>query len=135
MVEQQESSSPEVCHHINTKRVQSNQFETDKNNINVQVHQMDFAMVYKCEYQNEIQRTLWSRGSTNLFTKASMNNGHTKSFLICTKKLDKDKETVLVVVEQVCDCLLIDNNKKYLEELSGQMDLHLNLNTDLLLRL
>ena len=64
-----------------------------------------------------------------------MNNGHTKSFLICTKKLDKDKETVLVVVEQVCDCLLIDNNKKYLEELSGQMDLHLNLNTDLLLRL
>ena len=64
-----------------------------------------------------------------------MNNRHTKSFLICTKKLDKDKETVLVVVEQVCDCLLIDNNKKYLEELSGQMDLHLNLNTDLLLRL
>ena len=64
-----------------------------------------------------------------------MNNRHTKSFLICTKKLDKDKETVLVVVEQVCDCLLIDNNKKYLEELSGQMDLHLNLKTDLLLRL
>lgn len=55
VVEQLEKSFAEVCRHINTNRVQANHFETNKNNTNVRVLQMDFTMTYECEYQNEIQ--------------------------------------------------------------------------------
>ena len=47
VVEQLESSFQEVCHHINTKSVQANQSETDKNNINTQILQIDFVMAYE----------------------------------------------------------------------------------------
>ena len=94
-MEQLESSFPEICHHTNTKHVQVNQLETDKININARVLQMNFAIAYVCEDQNEIQSALWSMGNIKLFTAASVNNGHKKPFLICTNCKRKDKELSL----------------------------------------
>ena len=87
-------------------------------------------MAYKCEYQNKTQNALWSLGNVNLVTAASMNNGHTKSIQICTNCKNKNKKTVLVFVEYLYDCLMIDNNKKDFEEIT---DLHLNFKISLLL--
>ena len=43
--------------------------------VGVRVLQMDFAMNYACEYQNEVQSALWSRESVMLFTAAVILNG------------------------------------------------------------
>ena len=47
-------------------------------------------MAYQCEYQNEVQSTLWTRGSVNLFTCALYHRSSTKTF-ICTNYRGKDK--------------------------------------------
>lgn len=94
-----QASFPEVCNHVNTKRIQANQFESDKKKPKARVLQMDFAMAYECEYQNEVQSALWTRGSVNLLTAACTVDGQTQTFLICTDSKHKDKNTVLVFVE------------------------------------
>ena len=43
-----QASFPEVCNHVNTKRIQANQFENDKNKPKARLLQMDFAMAYEC---------------------------------------------------------------------------------------
>ena len=61
-----EASFQEVLVHVNTKRIHTKEFEADKNKKNVRVLQMDFVMVYKCMYQDEVHSALWSRGDVNL---------------------------------------------------------------------
>jgi hypothetical protein len=58
----------EVQAHVRTKKIQSNLFQQIKNDQNCSMLQIDFAMSYTCEFQNEIQSALWSRQSVNLFT-------------------------------------------------------------------
>ena len=43
-----------VLTHVNIKRIQNLQFQEDLQNPEVRVLQIDFAMSYSCEYQNEI---------------------------------------------------------------------------------
>lgn len=47
--------------HVLVKRVQSAAFEKDKKSYNRRVIQVDFAMNFSAEVQNEIQSALWSR--------------------------------------------------------------------------
>ena len=47
-----------ISYHIGLKRVQAEEFAKDKNNEAVRILQMDFAMNFSCEYQNEVQRAL-----------------------------------------------------------------------------
>ena len=78
------------------------------------VLQIDFAMAYSCEYQNEIQSALWSRNSINLFTAALYsNNLPCKSFLIVTNSQDKGKDSVFVFVNKLINLLpnFSDNEK------------------------
>ena len=63
------------------KRIQAKAFEVDKNKNNVRVHQMDFTMAYEYMYQDEVQSALWSRGSVNLFTVASISKAQSKAYL------------------------------------------------------
>ena len=44
--------------HINVKRIQAHDFEDDKKTSFVRILQVDFAMNYSCEYQNEVQSAL-----------------------------------------------------------------------------
>ena len=48
-------------------------------------------MAYQCEYQNEVQSTLWTRGSVNLFTCALYHRSTTKPLVIFTNYKGKDK--------------------------------------------
>ena len=59
-----------ILHHINTKKIQASEFNRDKTDPSKRVLQIDYAMAYTCEYQDEVQSALWGRGSVNLFTAA-----------------------------------------------------------------
>ena len=48
--------------HVNTKRIQAKDFEDDKTDDEARIPQINFAMNYSCEYQNEVQSALWSSG-------------------------------------------------------------------------
>ena len=69
-----------IIAHINTKRVQAQEFESDKKRENVRVLQIDFAMNYSCEYQVEVQSALWSRASITLFTAAAITKDSCQCF-------------------------------------------------------
>ena len=74
-----------------TKWIQASEFNQDKADPTKRVLQIDYAMAYTCEYQDEVQSALWGRGSVNLFTSAVSHNGITKTFLFCTNYKNKDK--------------------------------------------
>ena len=67
---------------------------------------MDFAMMYECMHQDEAQSALWSRGSVNLFTAASISNAQSKTYLISTDSKQKDKNSILVFVEYIYENFL-----------------------------
>ena len=48
-------------------------FEKDKLYPNHMLLQIDLAVLYSCEYQNEIASALWSCRSVNLFKAATYN--------------------------------------------------------------
>lgn len=85
-----------MMNHVNLKRIQADEFQKDKLNENVRILQVDFAMSFGCEYQNEVQSALWSRTSVLLFTAASFYKGNCQTYLICSDANAKDKDTVLV---------------------------------------
>ena len=106
VVELFEASFQENLVHVNTKRIQAKEFEADKSNKNVKVLQMDFAMAYECMYQDDVQSALWSRGSVNLFTAASISNAQSKTYLISTDSKQKDKNSILVFDEYIYENFL-----------------------------
>ena len=61
--------------------------------------QIDFAMSYSCEYQNEIQSAVWSHESVMLFTAAMTYKAECKTFLILSDSRDKGKDTVAVFID------------------------------------
>ena len=91
--------------HVYTKRVQAEDFEDDKE-CGVRVLQMNFAMNYACEYQNEVQSALWSRESVMLFTAAVILNGQVDTYIICSDSNDKGKHTVLAYIDHLYDHIL-----------------------------
>ena len=81
----------EIVNYVNAKRIQAQAFHDDINDPNARVLQIDFAMAYQCEYQNEVQSPLWTRGTVNLFTCALYHHSTTKTFVICTSYIGKKK--------------------------------------------
>lgn len=90
---------PQMMLHVNTKRVQHSEFETDKKNVAVRILQIDFAMSFSSEYQNEIQSALWSRTSVLLFTAAVFCGENCKTYVICSDTKNKDKDTIFVFLD------------------------------------
>ena len=68
---------------------------------NTHVLQIEFAMIYSCEYQNEIQSDLWSLRNVMLFTAALTYKSVCKTFLIVSDSHDKDKDTIGVFVWRI----------------------------------
>ena len=58
--------------HVRIKHIQAAAFEREKKDPNCSVLQMDFAMNYSCQYQNEIMSALWSRASVGFFCTAAL---------------------------------------------------------------
>jgi len=96
--------------HVRVKRIQEAEFENDKKA--ARVLQIDFAMAYQCEYQDEVQSALWSRQSVTLFTAAVFHCGETKSLVICSDTKNKDKTTVLAFLFEVYEKFIehVDNS-------------------------
>ena len=59
-----------ILTNINIKHIQSAQFQADLENTNACILQIDFAMSYSWEFENEIQSVLWTCQSVMLFTTA-----------------------------------------------------------------
>jgi len=91
--------------HINTKRIQAQDFKDDKIDEEARILQIDFAMNYSCEYQNEVQSALWSRGSVMLFTAAVTYKTDCKTYLICSNSSDKGKNTIAVFLSTLYELI------------------------------
>ena len=92
-------SLPEAQEHTRVKRIQSDAFEMLKETN--RILQIDFAMAYSCEYQDEIQSALWSRASVTLFTAAVFYKRTTKTYLICSDTKDKGKDTIYAFINKL----------------------------------
>ena len=88
-----------VLTHVNIKRIHSLQLQEDLQNPEACVLQIDFAMSYSCEYQNEIQSAIWSHESVMLFTAAMTYKAECKTFLILSDSRDKGKDTPAVFID------------------------------------
>jgi hypothetical protein len=100
-----------ILTHVNTKRIQAEEFENDKKSENKRVLQIDFAMNYSCEYQSEIQSALWSRASVTLFTAAAITKDSCQSYLICSDTREKDKDTVAAFLFALYEGHLFPNDE------------------------
>ena len=108
---------PRFVLHVNTKRIQQKEFQKDLKDENVRTLQVDFAMNYSCEYQDEVQSALWGRGSVTLFTAAVVQPGcECKTFLICSDTKDKGKDTVAVFINHLYE------NYIFMEECSATQE-------------
>ena len=95
--------------HINVKRIQAHDFEDDKKTPFVRILQVDFAMNYSCEYQNEVQSALWSLGAVMLFTAAVTYQDQCQTYLICSNSMDKGKNTIAVFLDTLYEKIFSDD--------------------------
>ena len=102
--------------HQNVKRIQAEAFQEDIKNTSKCVLQVDYAMAYQCELQNEAMGALWTRGSVNLFTCAVYGNSDTKTLIFGTNYKGKDKFSTGMFVEILYRDYILPN-QNILEEI------------------
>lgn len=93
---------PEFREHVRIKRIQSASFDEARKCVDGSVLQMDFAMAYSCEYQDESQTALWGRNNVNLFTMALFDNKDKCWSFIGITESDKNKDTIYTFVSKIC---------------------------------
>ena len=98
------------------KRIQAAEFQNDLKDESMRVLQIDYAMAYQCEMQDEIMGALWSRGSVNLFTCAIYHNSETKTMLFCTNYKGKDKFSTGLFLKKIYQDHLSHDDTKIEEE-------------------
>ena len=81
--------------HVRVKKKQEKEFKDDQEKEDIRIVQMDFAMSYICEYQDEIQKALWHRNTVMLFTVAVFLNGDCSTYVIVSNAKEKDKNTIV----------------------------------------
>ncbi|GBM13664.1 hypothetical protein AVEN_148187-1 [Araneus ventricosus] len=98
--------------HVKIKRIQADAFQSDIKQSDTIVLQVDFAMSYSCEWQNEIQSALWSRENVTLFTSALFeNNQKTHCYLIVSDTKDKSKLSVSAFILKLLEIIKFQANK------------------------
>ena len=91
---------PTFQQHVRIKRIQEARFLEDKAKANVGVTQIDFAMAYSCEYQNETESALWTRATINLFTLARFVNQEVTCHLFVLDNYKKDKDAIFACLQK-----------------------------------
>lgn len=97
--------------HVHIKRIQAAAFQSDIQQKDTIVLQVDFAMNYSCEWQAEIQSALWSRQSVTLFTAAVFEKQKTKCYLIVSDTKDKSKQTVSAFITKLIEHIEFESIK------------------------
>ena len=100
------SSFKTVLLHINTKRIQAEEFEKDKADPTKQALQNDYAMAYQCMYQDEVSGALWSRESIILLTCALTHTEPTTTMVICTDYKSQNKFSNETFLEHLYDNII-----------------------------
>lgn len=85
--------------HVRIKRIQHEKFKSDQQAKNVRIINIDFAMNFSAEGQEEIQSALWSRASVVLFTVAIQCNQEVQLLLIVSDFKAKDKNAVFAYLD------------------------------------
>ena len=91
VLDEVQESCGKVKEHQNVKRSQASEFQKDLMDDSGRVLQIDYAMAYQCELQNETMGALWTRGSVNLFACAIYHRSETKPIIFCTDYKRKAK--------------------------------------------
>ena len=100
--------------HINIKCIQSSQFRTDSANWNVCVLQINFAMSYSCEYQDQVQSATWSRESVIFFNAEMTYKSQSQIYLIVSDKRDKGKDIVVVFIDFLHENCCVHKCEEYI---------------------
>ena len=101
VVEWFQETFEKVKAHQNTKVIQAAEFQANINDPKKRVLQIDYAMAYQCELQNEVMGALWTRGSVNLFTCAVYHNSTTNTLIFGTDYKGKDKFSTGLFIEKL----------------------------------
>ena len=110
VLDEVQESFGKVKEHQNVKRNQACEFQKDLMDDSVRVLQIDYAMAYQCELQNETMRALWARGSANLFTCAIYHRSETKTMIFCTDYKGKDKFSTGVFLNMIYSDFMSPND-------------------------
>ena len=107
-----------IVNHINVKRIQAAEFERDKNDEKKRVVQIDYAMNFTSEWQDEIQSALWHRCSVTLFTIAIYGKDFEKTALICSDTKCKNMSSTWAFLDHIYKELIdmSDDKSKNMEE-------------------
>ena len=100
------SSFKTVLLHINTTRIETEEFEKDKTDPKKQTLQIDYAMAYQCIYQDEVSGALWSWESINLLTCGLTHTKPTTTMVICTDDKPKNKFSNGTFLEYLYDNII-----------------------------
>ena len=96
-------------HHTYVKRVQAEEFRTEresvKSNTNKVVVQVDFAENYTTKLQNEIQSAYWACNQVTLFTVCVWEKGGVHSLVFVSDYLSHDKCAVNYFLQQILNWL------------------------------
>jgi hypothetical protein len=92
--------------HCHIKRLQSKQYELDKELASLQdsdiaVLQMDFAENYACIAQDEIQSAHWNQNQVTLFTTVTWLKGEVMSKVIVSDCMQHTKSSVMVFLDEI----------------------------------
>ena len=99
-----------VLEHVRIRRIQSDLFQKMKVAKDQSILQIDFAMAYSCEYQNEVQSAMWSLQSVNLFTAAFFSVGqYDSSYDFVTESKDKGKNSAIIFLKKFLS--IVDHRK------------------------
>lgn len=85
--------------HVNTKRIQFEEFKKDSKSTNLRILNIDFAQNFSAEVQQEVQAGLWSRASVLIFTASVQLNDNDTSYAIVSDSKVKDKRSVFTFLK------------------------------------
>ena len=91
VVDEFQKGFSDISQHVNVKRIQVKEFHRDISDPKKRVVQVDYAMSYQCELQDEIMSGLWHRCSVTLFTVAVNVREIVATALIVSDSKNKDK--------------------------------------------
>ena len=100
------SMSKKFLVHGHIKRLQSKQYELDKELASLQdsdiaVLQMDFAENYACLVQDEIQSAHWNQNKVTLFTTVTWLKGEVMSKVIVIDCMQHTKSPVMIFLDEI----------------------------------
>ena len=96
---------------MKTKQISKSRFNSDKEQKDIGITQLDFPIACYCDYQNEIQSTLWIKATVNLLALAYYVNQNVSCHLfVLDDAHSKDKDAILTCLDKLFEVATIQRD-------------------------